>query len=108
MPPHKRTTYHVLKTTQGWRLVREGGLRASAVASTKEAILRKARHLARRGGYEVLVHDERGLVTMRIATGRRIGTKSAKPVVASAAAKRVGAGEFVHDLLPPPTKPKKR
>lgn len=100
--------YKISKDGDSWKLVAEGGSRATFVSATRTQAVKKAERLLSGKMAKVLIHDPHGLVVeartylgegQTLVAGTRIGFKSR-----SAAAR----GAFVQEVMPPPKRPTKK
>ena len=100
--------YKISKDGDSWKLVAEGGSRATFVSTTRIQVVKKAERLLSGKMAEVLIHDLHGRVVeartylgegRTLVAGTRIGFKS-RDVAAR--------GSFVQDVMPPPKRPTKK
>lgn len=71
----KNNRIHVTGTRGDWRVVREGGERASATATTKQTAIERARDLAKPESGQIIIHGTDG----RIQSERSYGNDPFPP-----------------------------
>lgn len=61
---------HVVPRGSGWAVKGEGNSRATAITSTKQEAIDKARNIARNQGAELIIHNRNGKISQKDSHGR--------------------------------------
>ncbi|MDD6128024.1 MAG: DUF2188 domain-containing protein [Veillonellaceae bacterium] len=61
---------HVVPRGSGWAVKGEGNSRATAITSTKQEAIDKARNIARNQGAELVIHNRNGRISQKDSHGR--------------------------------------
>ena len=61
---------HAVPRGSGWAVKGEGNSRATAITSTKQEAIDKARNIARNQGAELVIHNRNGRISQKDSHGR--------------------------------------